>query len=229
MKQSYLIFFISLAMFSCEGPEGAVGPQGIQGIAGENGTDGINGMNGINGSDGANGANGADGATGPQGPAGPPGFANVERIEKVLKFSESSKISDWHRYWVFTDDKITDDIIQNGFILGYKVTAHNEIPNLNYYSPMPHTSFYIVERNTSNQVIDTFYYNTGKNIFVERQLLTHNNSTFVVDDTYYTYHFILVSPNSTLGKIGIEQGEEALKEYYSKNYLQNNHNYKPIK
>ena len=107
MKQSYLIFFISLAMLSCEGPEGAVGPQGIQGIAGENGTDGINGRDGA---DGANGADGADGATGPQGPAGPPGFANVERIEKVFKFNQSTKISDWHRYWSFTDDKITDEI-----------------------------------------------------------------------------------------------------------------------
>ena len=213
MKQSYLIFFISLAMFSCEGPEGAVGPQGIQGIAGENGTDGINGT------DGTDGANGANGATGPQGPAGPPGFANVERIEKVFKFNESTKISDWHRYWSFTDDKITDEIIQNGFILGYKLTTHSEVVGLNFYSPLPHTSFYIVEGNTSNQVIDSFYYSTGKYIFVERQLLTHTNSIFAIDDSYHTYHFVLVSPNSTLGKIGIEHGEEVLRDYYKKHYL----------
>lgn len=95
------MLFALAGLFACEGPEGPQGPAGPTGPTGP------------------------AGATGPQGPAGPAGDdgnANVIIVSLLnddITWVEGSYLGRTANTFSFTEDGVTQDIIDHGTVLGY--------------------------------------------------------------------------------------------------------------
>ena len=90
-----LLFLLSIAFSSCEGPEGPVGPQGAQGPAGP---------------------------AGPTGPQGPNGNANVTIIQlaaDTITWQAGNYFGRAANTFIINDNMVSQDIIDHGTVLGY--------------------------------------------------------------------------------------------------------------
>lgn len=180
IKTRFLIILIALAVLvSCEGPEGPAGPQGPKGDTG---------------------ATGAAGPTGQTGENGQNGNANVQIINLLganINWIEGEYLGRISNVYSFTDDRINDDIINHGTILGYcyMFEEWRSLPMI--WEDIDGISRQYVIHTYSPNTITLYAFQTGD----------------VLDPGEITeYRFMLITDNTVLSSKGEKSGNNILEK-----------------
>jgi len=170
LKLKYLAGLLIIAgLFSCEGPTGPRGPPGADGTDGIDGTNGTNGTNGVDGN------------------------ANVTIVSlssSSIVWVSGSYLGRTSNVYTFTENQVTQDIIDHGTVLGFCFLSPN------WYA-MPFT--WENSGGTSRQyVFHTYQLNTIS-------LYAYQTSGVLNPSLITEYRFLLITDNTVTKSASADQ------------------------